>query len=135
MMHHLSGKVESAMMKSRRLVVALLVVAGFFGCRSKKAETLPGELIGIWTTSAPQYANSFFTIKEDSVIFGTEEGTAFAYSIDKMEVVRDTEHIVYTITYSSAEGEKFVWAFYYDPRNGGEIRFKNQAQVVWTKQA
>jgi len=130
---HLPGNVESAMIKSRRLVVALLIVAGLFGCRSKKAETLPDELIGSWETSAPQYPNSFIEITDDSVIFGTEEGTGNAYTIDEVEVVRDTKHIVYTITYSSAEEERFVWAFYYDPSNGGEIRFKNQPQVVWTK--
>jgi len=79
---HLPGNVESAMIKSRRLVVALLIVAGLFGCRSKKAETLPDELIGSWETSAPQYPNSFIEITDDSVIFGTEEGTGNAYTID-----------------------------------------------------
>ena len=43
-------------------------------CQCGKKTAVPDDLIGVWETTAPTYADRFFEIKTDEVIFGTGEG-------------------------------------------------------------
>jgi hypothetical protein len=42
--------------------------------------------------------------------------------------------MLYTIYYENGAGVWYKFAFYYSPENGGEMRKKNQRNIVWKKQ-
>jgi hypothetical protein len=124
-------------MKAQRIFVILLFFILFYGCQCGKKGTLPDDLIGVWKTSAPQYADRFFEIKKDEIIFGTGEGSLKSNAIINIETekVRGEETSLYTIQYKDQEGERYTFSFYYDPVKSGVIRFKNQTQIAWTRES
>ncbi len=121
-------------MKSRRILIAFAIVTAFFGCQSGGNRAVPDELLGVWKTSAPKYADRFFELKKDAVIFATGEGNVSVHAIVNIEQVREDKQILYTIYYTNQAGEEYKWSFYHDSANGGAIRFKNQKRIEWTKE-
>lgn len=124
-------------MKVERALVAVLI---FFiiilGCESKKIAGVPDNLIGVWGTSDPTYADRTFEITRNEIIFQTGENTFDTYSIKsiEMEKVPGEESSLYTINYKNKEGLKYKFSFYYNPAGQGEIRYRNQRQIAWTKE-
>jgi len=41
---------------------------------------------------------------------------------------------LYNIYYENLKSQEFKLSFYYDPSNGGVIRFKNQGKIEWRKE-
>ncbi|MBW2039487.1 MAG: hypothetical protein JRI46_07830 [Deltaproteobacteria bacterium] len=123
-------------MKVERVLVVLVILIIFFGCQCEKNRSVPNDLIGMWKTSAPKYADRLFEFKKDAVIFGTGEGNFDTYAITNIEIekIREEKGILYTIYYENREGEEYKFSFYYYPENRGVIRFKNQKQIMWTKE-
>ncbi len=119
--------------KPVRILTALVMVAGLFGCQTKKHMTVPEELVGVWKTSAPQYADRFFELREVVIVIDTGQGTISVNFVQEVAEVRAGDQILYTIYYAGQEGTKSEWSFYYDPSHGRAIRFKNQMQIAWTK--
>ena len=123
-------------MKVERVLAGLLIfLIIILGCKSKKIAAVPENLIGVWGTSDPTYADRTFEITRSEVIFQTGEKTFNTYSIKsiEMEKVPRGENNLYTINYISKEGLKYRFSFYYNPAGQGEIRYKNQRQIAWTK--
>ncbi len=122
-------------MKSRRILAALVTLVCLFGCRSGKNKTVPDELLGVWKTSGPKHADRFFELKKDVIVFGTGGSSVTANSIFEVEEVREEKEkmVLYTIHYTNEKGGEYIFSFYYDPTNGGTIRFKNQMQIEWKK--
>ena len=116
------------------LFISLMILFFGFQCGGKKA--LPDNLIGVWETSDPKYADRIFEITRNEVIFQTGETTFDTYSIKsiEMEKVPGGQSLLYTITYKNIEGLEYKFSFFYDPAGNGAIRFKNQDQFVWTKE-
>ncbi len=116
------------------LFISLMIL--FFGFQCGKNKALPDNLIGVWETSDPKYADRIFEITRNEVIFQTGETTSDTYSIKsiEMEKVPGGQSLLYTITYKNIEGLKYKFSFFYDPAGNGAIRFKNQDQIVWTKE-
>jgi hypothetical protein len=52
----------------------------------------------------------------------------------EMEKVPGKQTLLYIFHYKNKEGLKYKFSFYYDPTGQGEIRYKNQSQIVWTKE-
>ena len=104
-------------------------------CQRGGRVTIPEDLIGVWETRAPAYADRFFEITTDRVIFATGENTSDAYPISKMKIEKDSreQKNIYIICYKNTAGQEYKFAFYYDPANQGTIRFKNQSDMIWTK--
>lgn len=124
-------------MKVKRALVGLLIfLIIILGCESKKIAAVPENLIGVWGTSDPTYADRTFEITRYEVIFQTGEQTFNNYSIKsvKMEKNPGEEDTLYTINYVNKEGLKYGFSFYYNPAGQGQIRYKNQRQMLWTKQ-
>jgi len=119
----------------RALVGALIFVIIILGCESKKIAAVPENFIGVWGTSDPTYADRTFEITKNEVIFQTGEQTFDTYSIKsiEMEKVPGEEGNLYTINYINKGGLKYEFSFYYNPAGQGEIRYKNQRQIAWTK--
>jgi len=122
-------------MRMKRVFKVLICFVVFFGLRCGGKTAVPEGLIGVWKTSATEYADRFFEIKRDQVIFGTGEGKSDIYPITKIEIGKlpETEGTLFTILYKNIEGQKYKFSFYYDPTNQGTIRFKNQKEMVWIK--
>jgi hypothetical protein len=119
----------------RALIEVLIVFIIILGCESKKIAAVPENFIGVWGTSDPTYADRTFEITRNEIIFQTGEKTFNTYSIKsiEMEKVPGVESSLYTINYKNKEGLKYKFSFYYDPAGQGEIRYKNQRQIAWTK--
>lgn len=124
-------------MKAQRVLVfvTLSFLILFLGCQCGKKETLPDYLIGVWKTTGPSYADRFFEIKKDEIVFGTGEGSFNTNAIIYIEAekIRGEKTSLYTIHYKDRDGEKGAFSFHYDPAMNGVIRLKNQKQFAWTR--
>ncbi|MGH7424069.1 MAG: hypothetical protein ACREJ1_10410, partial [Candidatus Methylomirabilales bacterium] len=54
----------------------MALIATLAGCQAQKESPVPDHLLGVWTTSAPRYADRYIEIRNDMIIFGTG-GDAF----------------------------------------------------------
>lgn len=122
-------------MKSKILLVAVAVLTSMAGLQCQKKATVPEQLIGVWQTTDPKYADHPFEIKEDTLIF--EQGLGYfdfdVFPIVDIEKSNADGQILYIIHYLIPAGRKFEFSFYYLPEGGGTIRFKNQPEMKWTK--
>ena len=122
--------------KSILIILFIFIMTIFFGFQCGKDRNAPDHLIGVWGTSDPTYADRTFEISRNELIFQTGEKTFDTYSIKsiEMEKIPGTEKILYTINYVNKEGLKYKFSFYYNPAGQGEIRYKNQKEISWTKE-
>ncbi len=122
-------------MKVERAWVIIIFLMVLSACQCWRRAAVPEDLIGVWRTTAPAYADRFFEIKTDEVIFGTGEEKFDTYPITKIKIEKDNKEqgTLYIICYKNIEGQEYKFSFYYDPANQGMIRFKNQQEMVWTK--
>jgi hypothetical protein len=121
-------------MKVEKVLVILCLVL-LSVCQCNRKATAPDHLMGVWETTAPDYADRFFEIKSDEVIFGTGEGKFDSYPITKVKIEEDRreQKTLYIICYKNTARQEYKFSFYYDQANQGTIRFKNQKEMVWTK--
>ena len=126
-------------MKSTRIFVAVALLATVIGCQPQSQSqadnsTVPEKLLGVWKTSHPKYADRFFEIKKDFIIFGTGGESFELHALADIHESWEGKSILYTISHLNHEGQRYTFAFYYNPDDGGTIRFKNQPNIVWTKE-
>lgn len=116
-------------------VKILICLVLLFGLQCGKSTAIPEYLIGVWKTTATPYADRFFEIKTDQVIFGAVEGASDAYPIKKIKIEEsaEAEGTLITVLYTTIEGKEYKFSFYYDPENRGTIRFKNQKEMAWMR--
>ena len=129
--------------RRRRLVVLSLVFGvlivgvaapAVFAALFLKGETIPDELVGVWTTSASRYADRTFEITKTSLIFQTGEGDYTAHQISRVRKDSDEKGTLYTIDYLNL-GEVYEFSFYYTQRRERVIRFENQPEMDWGKKS
>ena len=122
-------------MKSRSTIIAFAILIVFFGAQCQKEFTVPEELIGVWVTDDPKYADHPFEIKKETLIF--EQGQGYldfdVFPIVNLEKTDADGNTLYIIHYVLPAGKKFDFSFYYASAEGGVIRFKNQPEMKWTK--
>jgi hypothetical protein len=122
-------------MRPRTFLLLFVTFALVFAVQCQKQSAVPEELIGVWVTKDPKYANHPFEIKKDTIIF--EQGLGYldfdVYPIAGMKKTESEGQILYLIYYTLPSGKKFEFSFYYSAVNGGEIRFKHQPEMLWTK--
>ena len=108
----------------------------FIGFQCGKSLTVPDHLIGVWNTTDKRYADRPFEIRREEVIFHTGGGNFDTYRIKKIEVesAPQKEVNLYIIHYKILGGKVSKFSFYYDPTGNGTIRYKNQTEMVWTKE-
>ena len=120
-------------MKSKNLLRAVVVLTAVIGFQCKQAATVPDSLVGVWETAAPRYADRFFEIKKNHIIFGTGEGNFDVQRIKSIEETGGAKSTAYTIHYANPGEPEHELSFYYEPDGNGIVRFKNQHQIKWTK--
>jgi hypothetical protein len=106
-----------------------LLKAGLFS----SGHQVPDELVGLWGTVVPEYADRTFEITKTSVAFGTGSQSSSVYPIKKVAVDQDPMGTLYTIDYTTPDDHAAEFAFWYVRGHEDMIRFKNQRQIVWTK--
>jgi len=122
-------------MRPKIILLLFVTFAVMFGVQCQRMFAVPEELIGIWVTKDPNYLDRPFEIKKNTVIF--EQGLGYLdFDVYPIVGVKKTEpegKTLYIIYYTIPSGKKFEFSFYYSAANGGEIRFKNQPEMLWTK--
>ena len=119
--------------KTKYVIQGFAVVMAFFVLSCSKPSYLPDELVGVWITSNPRYADRYFELSKVSAIFGTGDATVDTYFISNVKNDLKDEGNLYTI-YCHREGaneEKI--SLYYTSENNGMLWFKNQKHVEWVK--
>jgi hypothetical protein len=122
-------------MKVERVCIIIVYLMVLAACQGGGKAAVPDDLIGVWETTTPSYADRPFEITADELIFGTGEGKFDTYPITKTKIEKDPieQKTLYIICYKNIEGQEYKFSFYHDPANQGTIRFKNQKEMVWTK--
>jgi hypothetical protein len=113
-------------------VLVISVAVGCWGCRSDHG-TPPDYLIGVWRTSASQYAGSTMEFMKDSIVFKGETGSSVSGRIIRFEQIQEGSTTFYRLSYRDKEKNDYQLSFTYEPAQGGTVRFKNQPQLVWTR--
>lgn len=124
----------------RRRVVILAAILGALlaGAVWKTGLLSPGReiadgLVGVWTTTAPAYADRTFEITKTLITFDSGGQRYSVNSIRKVAVVQDPVGALYTIDYTTPDDQVAELSFWYVQGREDMIRFKNQQHLVWTK--
>ena len=106
--------------------LAVIAVPHFFVNRD-----LPQKLHGVWKTNATEYEDRHFLLDKNAIGFGTGDGEIDWYEIIQVDQTTKRNKTLYTIEYITWQGTIFKRSLYYDPRNGGMIKFENQSNIDW----
>jgi len=123
-------------MRYRLIIAAVAICAVLLGCDSKVPESILPEMTGVWKTSEPKYEGCFFEIRKDEISFANaaDVDSFLIYRVSKIQITTPIgEKYLCTVYYQGYEGERYEFTFYYDPSDGGSIRFKNQVTIKWVK--
>jgi len=121
-------------MTPRRIVAAMALFVTLAACQAQKENSVPDHLLGVWSTSAPRYADRYIEIRNDMIIFGTGGDAFELHALTDIKEAREGEAILYTITHLNHFGQSYTLSFYYEPSGDGIMRFKNQREIAWTKE-
>ena len=122
-------------MIDNRVAKWLIGAALFFlvsGCGTKTYMEIPGEVIGVWKTTDAKYADRYFELKKDSIVFGQGGHSATTYSITRVKVKDEKQQALYIIEYAGSEAQPEEWDFTYD-RDTNVLRLKSQNLIEWRK--
>ena len=119
-------------MTFRNIPVAFVLVLVLAGCGPESTKTVPADLIGVWKTSAPKYADTFIELTRSTITFGTGEKGTHLRPVVRVTKERDEGGPLYTVFYTDPGGQEYKFAFYYDPAEN-VLRWKNQRTIAWTK--
>ena len=118
-------------MKSKSLLLtALAFLLLCAGCNNAK---LPDRLIGIWRTDNPSYKGRFMKFDPKFVVLGVGDEKVVPRKVMEITTAVEGKETLYTLKTNEKDEGEYTFSFYYSPADGGTIRFKNQAQLVWHK--
>jgi hypothetical protein len=123
-----------------RLVIATLAISILFLLfmdTEKPLPIVPPELIAVWKSAHPRYADRFFQLMTDTIVLGPGDGVKQPFRIWRVEKSADEHGTLYAITYLNHREEVAEDTLtFYSSFVGRQqtIRFKNQMNVVWTKE-
>ena len=119
-------------MKLRNALILGFFLSSLLGCVPEKEVIVPDELIGLWSTSAPRYADRYFEFTKKTLIFKVGDEETGIHKIKELEKFGDGNATWYTVTYLSL-GEKYKFSFSYYPADEGVITVVNQTNVQWAR--
>ncbi len=116
------------------LVISALLLLVCAGCNRGGSGMLPPELVGHWTTVSAAYHGRFLELSPTYVIIGAgEQGSPDVQTVDRVDALPADGGTLYTIHATTREGLHNQIVLQFNPREGGEIRIKNQTEVVWKR--
>ncbi|HWO42917.1 MAG TPA: hypothetical protein VNO43_14040 [Candidatus Eisenbacteria bacterium] len=95
-------------------------------------DRIPHELLGVWMTEHPKYQGLSFEITDSAIRLETADGEIHTYDISEFERGGEGQPMSYGL-FAMRDGVRQQFFFFYTTNGGGEIRFKNQIEVVWKK--
>lgn len=115
------------------VLVLALVAAWMLVPAARGDKTMPDELLGIWTTAAPTYADRALEIRPTLLIFHTGERTFRLHAVRR--VVREDRggSSLYTVEYADGDAVETL-SFQYVRAANPAIRLRNQS-FVWRREA
>ncbi len=112
------------------VAVYAVVASGFFS----KSTPIPDGLVGVWRTSAPSHRDRTFEITKTTLVFQIGEADYTIHPITRVKAVESEDGTLFTVDYTTSD-EVFEFSFYYTATPEPVIRFKNQRQMEWKKEA
>ena len=88
--------------------------------------------MGVWITAAPKYADRYFELKKDAVVFAIGDGMFTTSSVLQVKEDREKTRSLYEISYVGKDGKAQKFSFYYEPATS-IIRMKSQEKIDWKK--
>jgi hypothetical protein len=88
-------------MANRRAACALLALSILLGCAR---EAVPSELIGVWTSDDPRYADKSLSITAEQIAFGVDAGIRVNYRLQGIEREGEGDDTTFRLFYD-APGE------------------------------
>lgn len=125
-------------MRTTGLAIACALAVSLAACAPEPLP-LPSELVGVWKTSSPRYAERSFEVRADWVIFGTGRNTLTMHELARVEpgAGRDgatEEWTPYRIVYRAESGDEQAIEILFRTRGGRALRFAHRDEI-WTPAA
>ena len=112
------------------LYTAAVIALFSFGCA--RNTDVPAELLGVWKTAAPNYADRHLAFDQSYITLGLGAAGEVSYIIKNIESRKQDSGTAYTFYYVDSDEEEWTLAFYYEPANDGLI-ILNNSENVWKK--
>jgi hypothetical protein len=120
-------------MKLKWIIIGIVVLVASIAFMYDRPTLVPDELIGVWATSNPKYADRSLELSRVTVVFGTSKESVHVYFVSNVKKTVLDSNTLYTVYFHRLEGTEDEVSFYYSPENGGVIQFKNQKHIKWIK--
>lgn len=114
------------------VLLALWLSLFVYAALSHRNETIPDELLGMWTTSASKYADRYFEIGPTWLRFDTGTTNVLVYRIANVGSSEEGNATLYRVEYLIGEGA-YTFSFLYEQFPEAVIRFENQPLIAWRK--
>jgi len=123
-------------MKLKKLDILLAVFIVFAAHSCMQTTQVPDELIGVWKTTDSEYTGTFLELTAEKIVIGKKGGEVDAYTIKKIrrEKVKGSEELYFIITYMDLGEKEYKFPVYFNPADGGTIRWANRPKIIWTKE-
>lgn len=120
---------------ARAFGLLLTAAAAVTGCAPEPLP-LPPEIVGVWTTTEPRYAERSFELRPDWVIFGTGRNTLTMHELARVEPGTASsrearEWTPYRIVYRAENGDEQTVDVLFRTRGGRALRFAHRDEI-WT---
>jgi len=118
-----------------KFLFVVVCIGASCGWQGNKDQRIPVNLIGVWKTDQPRYADRPFEITKDALILEQGEGY-YEFSVYPIVDVRTSnsgEKTDYVITYTGEKGLRYEFSFSYYPREGGVLELKNRQGFLWKR--
>lgn len=122
---------------TKALTVASLTLALLTGCTRQATEpqVLPAQVLGEWRTNETRYEGRFLKLDSDQVTIGLgREAPDQREHIQRVSSTPPDSPTDYVIGLRTSDGREDSIALQFSPKNGGELRLKNQPKILWRRQ-
>jgi hypothetical protein len=115
------------------LGIVLISAVAIFIFSGEDSVEIPEKLFGRWTTADPKYADRFFDLSKNSVVFGVGNGNIAVYTTDDIYGIIEDDRIIYTVIFVDDEGVEYSQSLYFSKNDDNLLFFKNQNKIGWRK--
>jgi hypothetical protein len=130
----MKGNWKLALYGTAILSIGAALVVGWNKWDEQNPRLLPTTVTGVWTTDDTRYKGRFLELYEAFVIIG-----AGGQEVPQVQVINSVkpspagDEILYKIVASDLDGSAHEMTLLFNPARGGELHFKNQANVMWRR--
>jgi len=114
------------------VVVAAIVVARLVLWETPEYAEITPRLIGLWTSSHPEFTDRYVEFQRNSIMFGTGGTGVVKFKVQGMNAEKIGDVDRYTIFYRDLAGTKHYADMLLD-EPGEVLRFTDSADARWTR--